>query len=92
MSGSVAARELIYAFVTGSISTQEFSESFVRIWREMRESTQAKSENEYFNRGMNIIFTAIDSLDSDVERCAKQERVQELLLAEVRAVYAVLWG
>lgn len=92
MCGSAVVRELIHALITGSVSTQDFSSRFSKLWREMRDSGQLMSESDYFHRGMNIIFTAIDSLDSDVEQCAKQERVQELLLAEVRAVYAVLWG
>ena len=92
MSDSTAVHDLMRAFITGALSTQAFSERYLALWCDMRDSGQNQRESGYVQRGMNIVFTAIDSLDSAVEECAKQERTQELLLAEVRAVYAVLWG
>lgn len=92
MSSREEVRELLRSLITGAMSTREFSQRYLVLWRAMRDSDRIRNEDEYLQRGTRLIYSGIDSLDSDIEECARQERVQELLLTEVRAVFAVLWG
>jgi len=92
MSSREEVRDLLRALITGAMSTREFSQRYLVLWRAMRDSDWLRNEDEYFQRGTRLIFSGIDSLDSNIEECAQQQRVQELLLTEVRAVFAVLWG
>ena|SRR6478735_8990633 len=92
MSSREEVHDLLYALITGAMSTREFSQRYLVLWRAMQDSDWIRNEDEYFQRGTRLIRSGIDSLDSDNDECARQERVQELLLTEVRAVFAVLWG
>lgn len=88
----LSAHDLMRALVIGAISAQEFSLRFVTLWRGLRDSGQMEALSDHVQRGLSVVFTAIDSLDSCAAECAEQDSVKELLLAEVRAVYVVVWG
>lgn len=85
-------KELMRAYVFEALGTAEFSTRYISESKAVACSEQFSGETDQVKRGVDLIFTAIDSLDSDIAEQAAEDRVREILLAEVRAVYGVLWG
>ncbi|UXI70351.1 colicin immunity domain-containing protein [Tahibacter amnicola] len=73
------------AYVRRDLSTDEFTEHYPEIWRELRDTHHLARENAYVQRALDCIFTAID----DADRSAQGDYT---LWITVRATLNVIHG
>lgn len=90
MSTSGTALDLMHHYVVGKLDSTGFCARYLPLWRELRDSGQMAREPAHVQRGLGVVFTAIDSYDTESTDGPDNKQREAILFAEVRAVLSVL--
>jgi hypothetical protein len=90
MYTSYDAINVMREYVVGSTDVEAFSARYVLMWKALRDSGQMAREPHHVQRGLDVIFTALDSFETDVGNGQELKQRESILSAEVRAVLSVL--
>ena len=92
MSGeSEEMLDLIRRFARNRIAPEEFAETYIRRWKQLRDLGQLGSGDPYIRRALNVVFEAIDSVEDPASGRSIQTHAEELRI-RVATVLSVVDG
>lgn len=83
-------KSLIESYLKKEISAFDFSDKFIDIWREYRDSGKTEQLDSRFQRMIDRIFTLCDAYDPSPEN--KWEINDEQLYREIDVLAYIWWG
>jgi len=89
--GVKEAIELIHEFVRKRTSAANFAETYVRKWKQLRDSGRLAEADPYVRRALNVVFEAIDSVEDPASGRSLQTHGEELH-TRVATVLSVIDG
>lgn len=92
MSGEIGELlELIRKFARNRIAAEEFAETYLRRWKQLRDLGELGSVDPYVRRALNVVFEAIDSVEDPASGRSIQTHSDELRM-RVATVLSVIDG
>lgn len=85
------ALELIREFVQNKISAATFTVSYMKKWKQLRDSGGLDAANPYVRRALSVVFQAADSVEDPVGGRSLETHAGELYI-QVATVLSVVDG